>query len=321
MTLRTREERWFPHRPRARGSVHRASTSRFAGRPGRWTPRGGVDTLIGFRDEGRREGEVGSRRAARACGRKSLGATIEREDTVRLGTMDVPYVFKRVPRRRHVHLLVNDQGVMEVRAPWRFSRSRARDAMRENAEWVLRALEGMRERLARRPRLTTGLRLPLLDESLRLEVRPRAQMDLFHDTRPRPGRVVRRGEVLSARPASLREADLRALLEAWYRREATTRLAARIEHFAPRLGVRPSRVTVRGQRSRWGSCSGKGSVSLNWRLMLVPGALADYVVVHELCHLRHMDHSPRFWAMVESVLPDYRQRRRRLDALQGSLPL
>ena len=91
--------------------------------------------------------------------------------------------------------------------------------------------------------------------------------------------------------------------------------------FAPRLGVRPSRLTIRGQRSRWGSCSGTGTVSLNWRLMLVPEALVDYVVVHELCHLRHMNHSPQFWEMVGGEIPDYLERRRRLDDLQRRLPL
>ena len=250
-----------------------------------------------------------------------MGATIERQDAVRLGAVEVLYVFKRMPRRRHVHILVDDHGTIEVRAPWRFSVSKAREVMRENAQWVVRTLEGARERLAQRPRLVTGARLRLLDESLRLEVRPRAQIDLFDDARPRRGGVERRGAVLRVSPASLGEADVRALLETWYRREAAKGLAARIEHFAPQLGVRPTRTTIRGQRSRWGSCSGTGTVSLNWRLMMVPGALADYVVVHELCHLRHMDHSPRFWAMVSSAVPDYRERRRRLDALQRHLPL
>ena len=250
-----------------------------------------------------------------------MGATFERRDAVRLGAVDVSYVFKRMPRRRHVHILVNDQGTIEVRAPWRFSMAKARDVLRENAQWVVRTLEGVRERIAQRPRLVTGLRLPLLDESLRLEVRPRAQIDLFDDARPRRGSVERQGTVLRVRPASLDEGDVRALLESWYRREAASRLAARIEHFAPRLGVRPSRLTIRGQRSRWGSCSGTGTVSLNWRLMMVPGVLADYVVVHELCHLRHMDHSPQFWAMVSSEIADYRERRRRLADLQRQLPL
>ena len=250
-----------------------------------------------------------------------MGATIEREDAVRLGAVEVPYVFKRMPRRRHVHILVNEHGTIELRAPWRFSLSKARDVMHENAQWVVRTLQGVRERIAQRPRLVTGTRLPLQDESLRLEVRPRAQIDLFDDARPRRGRVERRGTVLRVVPASLAEADLRGLLESWYRREAAGRLAARIEHFSPRLGVRPAKLTIRGQRSRWGSCSGTGTVSLNWRLMMVPGALADYVVVHELCHLRHMDHSPQFWAMVSSAIPDFRECRRRLNTLQRNLPL
>lgn len=250
-----------------------------------------------------------------------MATTIERRDAVRLGTVEVPYVFKRVPRRRHVHLLINDEGTVEVRAPWRFSLRKAREVLRENAEWVLRAQDTVRERLAQRPRLVTGTRLPLLDGTLRLDVRPRAQIDMFQCTRPWRGHAERRGAVLRVNTASLDGVELRTLIERWYRREAAVWLAGRVEHYAPRLGVRPSRVTIRGQRSRWGSCSGKGTVSLNWRLMMVPGALSDYVVVHELCHLRHMDHSPRFWAMVGDVVPDYRERRRSLNALQGHLPL
>ena len=250
-----------------------------------------------------------------------MGATIERRDTVQLGAIEVPYVFKRVPRRRHVHILVNDEGTIEVRAPWRFSLAKARELLRENAQWVVQSLDSVREKLAQRPRLVTGAHLRLLDESLRLDVRPRAQVDLFANARSRRGRVERRGTVLRVSTTSLGDDELRALIESWYRREAATHLAGRVEHYAPRLGVCPSRVSIRGQRSRWGSCSGKGTVSLNWRLMMVPGALADYVVVHELCHLRHMDHSPRFWAMVGGIIPDYQRRRLGLDALQGRLPL
>ena len=112
-----------------------------------------------------------------------MGATIERRDVVRLGAVEVPYAFKRVPRRRHVHILVNEEGAIEVRAPWRFSLAKAREVLRENARWVVRTLDGARERLAQRPPLITGTRLPLLDASLRLEVRPRAQMDLFAGAR------------------------------------------------------------------------------------------------------------------------------------------
>ena len=250
-----------------------------------------------------------------------MATTVERTDAVRLGTVDAPYVFKRVPRRRHVHILVNDEGMLEVRAPWRFSLRKAREVLRENAEWALNSLDAARDRLAQRPRLITGTRLPLLDTALRLDVRPQAQVDMFECARSGRGRAERRGTVLRVGTASLGDSELRALIERWYRREAATHFSSRVEHYSQRLGVRPTRVTIRGQRSRWGSCSGKGTVSLNWRLMMVPSALADYVVVHELCHLRHMNHSSHFWEMVAGVVPDYRQRRHGLNALQGRLPL
>ena len=250
-----------------------------------------------------------------------MTAAIERRDAVRIGEIEIPYLFKRVPRRRRVHIVVNDDGTIEVRAPWRFGLPKAREVLRENSRWVVESLHRARERLARRPRLVTGARLPLLDDSLRLDVRQSAQIELFGDCRPMRGRAERRGATLRVSTASLGDEELRALIEQWYRREAALHLAARVDHYASRLGVRPSRVSIRGQRSRWGSCSGKGTVSLNWRLMMVPGELVDYVVVHELCHLRHMDHSPRFWAMVTDTIPDFRERRRRLNEHQGRLPL
>ena len=83
----------------------------------------------------------------------------------------------------------------------------------------------------------------------------------------------------------------------------------RAEFFSPQIGVRYNHIAVRVQRSRWGSCSGKGNLNFNCLLALVPQEVLDYVVVHELCHLKEMNHSDRFWAEVERILPDYRQRK------------
>ena len=84
----------------------------------------------------------------------------------------------------------------------------------------------------------------------------------------------------------------------------------RVAYYAPLVGVSYGRITVRNQKTRWGSCSAKKNLNFNWKLMLAPPDVLDYVVVHELCHLVHMDHSQAFWALVGSVLPDYRVRRR-----------
>ena len=101
-------------------------------------------------------------------------------------------------------------------------------------------------------------------------------------------------------------------------------LPKRVAHFAPLVGVAPGRITVRCQRSRWGSCSHKGNLNFNCLLMLLPEAVQDYVVVHELCHLKEMNHSARFWQLVENILPDWRNRQKILktegSALIAALP-
>ena len=108
-------------------------------------------------------------------------------------------------------------------------------------------------------------------------------------------------------------------IEAKTRAAAKTFLPQRVAYFARQMGVSPARITVTGARTRWGSCSGKGNLCFSWRLMLAGPEEIDYVVVHELAHLREMNHSPRFWALVEAVLPDYKQRRQQLKQLQTAL--
>jgi hypothetical protein len=95
-------------------------------------------------------------------------------------------------------------------------------------------------------------------------------------------------------------------VERWYRREARRRLTEAAEGYAPGLGVRVSAISVRDQRTRWGSCSHSGRLSFSWRLVLAPSPVLTYVVLHELCHLREFNHSKSYWRLVESVRPDWR---------------
>lgn len=93
-------------------------------------------------------------------------------------------------------------------------------------------------------------------------------------------------------------------------KEAARRyIPQRVAYFAERMGVSYGKITIREQKTRWGSCSSAGNLNFNWKLMLMPREVLDYVVVHELAHRREMNHSARFWAIVEEVLPDYRERR------------
>ena len=95
-------------------------------------------------------------------------------------------------------------------------------------------------------------------------------------------------------------------------RTALEKIPRRVAYFAQQMGVNYGRITIREQKTRWGSCSNKGNLNFNWKLVLMPDEILDYVVVHELAHRREMNHSERFWAIVAEVLPDYRERRRRL---------
>ena len=143
-----------------------------------------------------------------------------------------------------------------------------------------------------------------------------------------PGRtrVPRRGDELLV-PAGVQ--DRRAALERWYRREAKAVLTARVEsavtelqRTAPgRARIPYVRTTIRDQRTRWGSCSQSGTIALNWRLMLAPDEAAEYVVVHEVCHLAEMNHSDRYWSLVERLYPDHARWRRWLTAHGATLVL
>ena len=107
--------------------------------------------------------------------------------------------------------------------------------------------------------------------------------------------------------------------EQWLRTEGAERFQQKTAFWAARMKVTYGRITIRDQRTRWGSCSSRGNLNFNWKLVLIPPELLDYVVVHELAHRKEMNHSPRFWTIVEKELPDYRDRREKLKILGRQL--
>ncbi len=210
----------------------------------------------------------------------------------------VPYTLYRVPRRKRLTILVNRAGELEVRGPRRTAVRRAESFLRENDQWVLERLRQARERMAARPGLEEGMALPFLDETLVLRLKG------AHN-----GRVRRVGDELWLPLAEAGRERVATLLEGWYRKQARRCLTARLDHWCRIMGLTYARLAIRGQRTRWGSCSTRGNINLNWRLLFAPLPVVDYVVVHELCHLRHPDHSADFWALVSRYLPDHPLRR------------
>ncbi len=261
--------------------------------------------------------------------------TIVERGQASLQGVRVAFTLVRVAGRRNVHVLVDDDGTLSVRAPWRFSLKLAQAAIDEHQSWVGQRLRAAAESRRRRPKLVSGSELVLLDERLTLDIRLKAQLSLLpsaavpapsrerpsHLLAQRSGTVYRSRRRLCVELHSLQPEVLPELLRAWFRQRAEERLPTRLKELAAALGVAPAGVQIRAQKSRWGSCSSNGRISLNWRLVLLPLKLADYVLVHELCHLRHMDHSEDFWNLVASLIPDYLERREKIARFQPRLAL
>ena len=196
------------------------------------------------------------------------------------------YTLRRSPRARRVRVSVDGSGEVSVTLPKRAAQREADAAVRELAPWIERRRRALARAAAEVAR-TPGA-VPYLGHELRLV--------------PQPGRTRahRRGDEL------LVPADDRDALERWFRRAARTEIAPRLDAAVERAGSSYSKLTIRNQKTRWGSCSTTGAMSFNWRLLLAPEPVLDYVVEHEVCHLEVMDHSPRFWRLLESRVPDWR---------------
>ena len=105
------------------------------------------------------------------------------------------------------------------------------------------------------------------------------------------------------------EEVIKKAMEAWYRSKAQEQIKERLKYYQSRVGTKPAKVTIKEQKKRWGSCSSKGNLNFNWRAVMAPSPVLDYIIVHELCHLMHLNHSKEFWNRLSSVLPDYEDRK------------
>ena len=206
-------------------------------------------------------------------------------------------VLERSPRARNYRLTLRRDGTAVATIPAGGSEREALRFVEQHRGWLERA----RERQRRRPR-SAEIWVPgthVLWRGEMTEVRVAAQGE-----RPQ---VCLAADVF--RVPRL-DGDLRPTLEAHFARRARVELPARAWELAAVAGVDVRAVTVRNQRSRWGSCSANGTISLNWRLVQTPDHVRDYVIQHELMHLREMNHSARFWARVEEVCPGWREAER-----------
>ena len=190
------------------------------------------------------------------------------------------------------------QAGIRVYAPKYLGLRAVDDMVRQRAAQLLemqRATEAKLEADRRAHPVTDGS--PILIEGRRCVLR-------LHEGARRTGKLVGEEYHLTL-PEPQSDPAVRAAIRSTLSAAALKRIRERLAWYVPRVGRVPGRVTIREQKSRWGSCSGKGNLNFNWKLIMAPPQALDYVVVHELCHLYEFNHSPRFWSMVEKQLPDY----------------
>ena len=255
---------------------------------------------------------------------------------IALATCDVAYAFRRA-KRRTIGMVIGPDG-LEVSAPRWVTVGKIESTLNEKADWIVRKLVEMQDHQRRlgeaRIQWRDGVVLRYLGASLQVVLdssaalkKNSAQLETLGDAKHALSSsqsnlicenkennqgaeaetlfVLRIGLPTNASPEQIRDAT-----QAWLMRRAKELFAERLDYYAPRLGVAWKRLSLSSASTRWGTASADGAIRLNWRLIHHKLDVIDYVVAHELSHLKVMDHSPQFWDTVKSVMPDYPERRR-----------
>lgn len=218
-------------------------------------------------------------------------------------------------KRKTIAISLDRDGNLIVKAPSWVRKAEIDAFVERKAEWIentrFKLLCQREDELSSRLNLENGDRLYYLGEEKTLTVireqRIRAKVKCAMD------------RILLFVPYDADYDYKREQLEKWYRKEAAEIFREKAAAYARLLSVEFRDIHIKDQRSRWGSCSSAGNLNLNWRLLMAPEPVCDYVIIHELCHLVHMDHSQAFWTLVESICPDHQQYRNWLKEKGGSL--
>ena len=244
------------------------------------------------------------------------------EREIRFGEHVVAYALRRA-KRRSIGFIVGAEG-LSVNAPKWVGVGDIEAALREKSNWILRKLREQQERAQRLQAAKVdwrdGTSIPYLGENIIVVLDPRAGVSedgAVLNTDSSSGPDSQQGQLDGlpqltlhiGLPHTATPAQIRDAVQSWLQRQAKRVFADRCHHFADQLGVRFTRLTLSSAQTRWGSASADGSIRLNWRLIHFALPTIDYVVTHELAHLREMNHSPRFWDVVRSVMPDYEKAR------------
>lgn len=210
--------------------------------------------------------------------------------------------------KKNIAIYVDINGV-RVTAPHRTSIKHIEDLLLKKSSWILKKLHQMDEtkQLVTYKEFTTGEEIPYLDNNYPLVVTSKSNIKKaslsFQNS-------CFTAEIPDNYSSTERKTALKQLLIKWYKTQGKNDIQERLKYLCPKLGKHPSKVTVKEQKTLWGSCNPiRKTININWRILMAPIEIVDYIIVHELAHLHHPNHSPEFWRTVSSILPDYKERR------------
>jgi predicted metal-dependent hydrolase len=227
------------------------------------------------------------------------------------------FTLNRRKGRRNVSVKVDPSNQVFVQVPWQFAKKDLSNVLHQNVTWIVKQLASNEVKGVYQPKqFMHGERFLFVGEEYRLCIVPDSKYS----------EITLEGYNLILPMTSFPDETQESIyisqkIVTWYKNEALSHLNQRIEHYASILGRYPKDVKVRTAKHRWGSCSGLGVINFNWKIMMAPREVIDYLVVHELCHLVHANHSQRFWHCVESVMPDYLSAKKWLKAEEYRLEL
>lgn len=223
--------------------------------------------------------------------------------------MTIPYKLIRSSRKKSIGIEVSPYRGIIVRAPRHMTQSQIATLLDSGSGWIRNRIELLKKSIDVGPRTyTEGDRFLFLGEWLSIKICGDHEKNVFvqKDNEHLKVCIPVNGELTCQKEL------VKNALASWYHEQATLVLRKRVAVYAPQVGVSVPTIQITNARKRWGSCGINGRLNFPWRLMMAPLSIIDYVVVHELCHLKRRDHSSIFWGLVYAVLPDFRERRRQL---------
>ena len=233
-------------------------------------------------------------------------ASVEQRTALFAGKQ-ITYTLKRSRKRRSIGLHVDDRG-LTVSMPLRASERWLNSVLQAQATWIVKKLDGWQQRKPEEVVWADGEMIPFLGEQLVLRV----HLNLLSTM------AEQRGNVLWVFVPDNDAVQIEQAVLQWYRQQAEVLFVERVAQYAPLLNVTPQAIKLSRAKTLWGSCTARGVIRLNERLIRLPLRLIDYVVVHELAHLREMNHSANFWEIVQGICPDYPKLRAELRGVSLS---